>query len=401
MNGLATQAISNIRTVRIFGAEDMELQRFERYLTKVYELDMLDSWVRVLNETLTSYLDLGLGFFVLWYGGEVIIHGSQRGLTIGMLITFQLYWNMMKNAFNGLNSVISSLLRAMSASQRVLDLLGSEPTIHPWRGAELAAEHAEGTLILEGVVFHYVEKRSERPVINNISLAITAGQTTALVGKSGSGKSTIISLLLRLYDPVEGRITIDGIDFKALRPAAMRSYFGVVTQETQLFAGSIEENIAYSRRDPYTREELESAARAANAMEFIASFDENFASLVGYRGVKLSGGQRQRIAIARIFLKRPKILLLDEATSALDTENEALVQGAIDALLTSGVCRTVVLVAHRLSTVRNAEQIAVLEGGELVELGTHDTLVQQKDGRYARLVARQLEAQRQAIPDAG
>merc|ERR1712100_439884 len=183
-----------------------------------------------------------------------------------------------------------------------------------------------------------------------------AGKVTALVGKSGSGKTTVVLLLQRFYDPLSGRITLDGRDIRGLHPETLRSHIGVVAQETQLFAGSVQDNIAYGTRRPYTKEDLRAAAKSANVTDFTDTFEDGFQSMVGDRGVKLSGGQKQRISIARVFLRRPKIVLLDEATSALDAENEGMVQAALDNLVASGVCRSIVLIAHRLSTVRNADK---------------------------------------------
>jgi len=389
-NGTATQAIQNMRTVRYFGAEPFELHRYKDNLQNIYGLQTKDNIARIANSTLTNYLDLGVSVFVLWYGGAVIIAAEDGHFSLGQLITFQLYWNMMKNAFNGLNGVLSSLLRATASSQRILELLDLVPTITSGqRGSIDRADIIDGSICIENVSFQYAMKRSQKPVLDKITLKLPGGQCTALVGKSGSGKSTIASLLLRLYDPIDGRITLEGRDFRDFEPQSLRAQFGVVAQETQLFAGTVEDNIAYAMVDPYTKEDLELAASKANALEFIQKCDDGFETLVGDRGMLLSGGQKQRISIARMFLRKPRLLLLDEATSALDAENEALVQEALDGLVASGLCRTVVVIAHRLSTVRNADQIAVIEDGELRELGKHQELID-KDGIYAQLVLRQL-----------
>jgi len=399
-NGTATQAIQNMRTVRYFGAEAFELRRYEGSLTNVYNLQMKDNLTRICNSTFTSYLDLGVGVFVLWYGGGIIIEGDQHHFSLGQLITFQLYWNMMKNAFNGLNDVLASLMRATSASQRVLDLLDLAPTIETGEGSWIEDKaQVEGNLVFDHVTFHYTQKRSERPVLNDICMSLPSGKVTAIVGKSGSGKSTMASLLLRLYDPIAGSILLDGKDFRSFQPQALRGLFGVVAQETQLFAGTIEDNIAYAYTESYTVQDLENASHQANALEFVQKCEDGFQTLVGDRGVLLSGGQKQRVSIARMFLRKPLLLLLDEATSALDTENEALVQKALDGLIASGICRTVIVIAHRLSTVRDADQIAVIEDGELKELGSHEALLGISEGIYAQLVERQLHPKDE--PDAG
>lgn len=390
--GLATQAITNIRTVRAFGTEPHELQAFDGYLSYVFKLDMMESKARMLNTIVNSYFDAAVGAFILWYGGSVIISGEDAGITFGEIVTFQLYWNMMKNAFQGLSSVLTEMLRCAAATQNILDLLSSSPTIDSHGGRAVEPTQVRGSLSLQGVVFSYPAKHCERPAVNGFSLELPAGTTTAVVGRSGSGKSTLMALLLRMYDPCKGQISLDGEDIRLLQPWTLRKCFGLVAQETQLFAGTIEDNIAYGlQKHEYSVEELDEAAKCANVQEFLRDFDEGYSALVGDRGIQLSGGQRQRIAIARVFLRRSRVLLLDEATSALDTENEAQVQQALDRLVSSGVCSTVLVIAHRLSTVINATQIAVMHEGSLVELGSHTDLLQRGE-RYKSLVDKQLQS---------
>ena len=240
---------------------------------------------------------------------------------------------------------------------------------------------------MENVEFHY-QMRPEQKVLKGINLTIKSGQVIALVGKSGGGKSTIIHLLLRFYDPRAGRILLDGKDYTTLNPISLRRNIGIVAQETQLFNMTIEQNIAYGIAK-YTQEDLFEAAKLANAHDFIMTFEDGYQTRVGERGTRLSGGQKQRIALARVFLRKPSLLFLDEATSSLDTESEALVQEAIDRLIQMRQC-TVILVAHRLSTVINADKIAVVDSGKIVEEGNHESLVIQ-DGIYAKLVKRQIQ----------
>ena len=240
--------------------------------------------------------------------------------------------------------------------------------------------------------------RPTNVVLDGIGFTVDEGSVCALVGKSGGGKSTLVHLLLRFYDPQAGRISLGGVDYRDLNLASLHKQIGVVSQETQLFNATIRENIAYGA-PPHTDAELAEATRAACASEFIASFEDGLLTRVGERGQRLSGGQKQRIAIARCLLRKPKLLLLDEATSALDAESEAQVQKALDALIWRGD-HTVVLVAHRLSTVVNAHKIVVIEGGKAVEQGTHDALLAAK-GKYAALVAHQLQKQREQLEGTG
>jgi len=244
-----------------------------------------------------------------------------------------------------------------------------------------------GHLQLKQVQFRY-RTRPENLVLKGVDLDMMPGTTTAIVGKSGGGKSTLVHLLMRFYEPSDGSILLDGRDMKELSSRSVRTLCGFVSQDTQLFAKSVEENLAYGLGRPYTREELEAACRAANAHEFILEMEEGYETRVGEKGIMLSGGQRQRLAIARCFLRQPRMLFLDEATSALDAENEGLVQEAIEKLIEKGDC-TVVLIAHRLSTVINANQIAVVHKGNIIELGPHDDLVK-LGGIYAALVKRQM-----------
>ena len=240
--------------------------------------------------------------------------------------------------------------------------------------------------------------RPTNVVLDGIDFTVDEGSVCALVGKSGGGKSTLVHLLLRFYDPQAGRISLGGVDYRDLNLASLHKQIGVVSQETQLFNATIRENIAYGA-PPHTDAELAEATRAACTSEFIASFEDGLLTRVGERGQRLSGGQKQRIAIARCLLRKPKLLLLDEATSALDAESEAQVQKALDALIWRGD-HTVVLVAHRLSTVVNAHKIVVIEGGKAVEQGTHDALLAAK-GKYAALVAHQLQKQREQLEGTG
>ncbi len=377
-SAVAEEAIGNVRTVRSFAREPAEL---ERYGKKVYEAFSLG---RELAK-LFGLFQGALGFLgsvaiiaVLWYGGTLVIAGR---MSVGELTSFMLYTLYLAFSLGALSGLYSDFNRAIGASTRVFELLDRQGNIETESGAALPEVH--GHLRFEQVDFVY-PTRPESQVLTHIELDLQPGRVLALVGRSGSGKSTVAQLIQRFYDPVAGRITLDGADLKTLSPKWLRQHIGTVAQEPVLFAASIIDNIRYGRLEA-TRQEVEAAAQAANAHAFITGFAENYETLVGERGVRLSGGQKQRIAIARALLKNPRILLLDEATSALDSQSEHLVQEALDRLMAG---RTVLIIAHRLSTVKNADEVVVIEDGRIIERGRHDELTQ-RDGAYRRLVEHQ------------
>ncbi|BFI16174.1 protein MpABC65 [Marchantia polymorpha subsp. ruderalis] len=380
-NSAASEALGNVRTVRAFSTEEVEIDRFKSKTLSAMQKGVRDAFAYAGAVAVNDWLDLGASVLILWYGGTLVMQGR---LSAGKLITFELYWNQIQSAYQSIMSVLMSLTRAAGAAQRVLSLVDALPDIDPNAGTMVST--LDGEIKLEDVKFHY-QMRPQHPVLTGVSLHVGQGQVCALVGRSGGGKSTIVHLLMRFYDPTGGKILLDGWDLRHLNLKSVHKHMGLVAQDTQMFACSIEENITYGLTK-YTLEEMEEAARYANAHEFIMRFPDGYATRVGERGVRLSGGQRQRIAIARMLLRRPKVLLLDEATSSLDTESEALVQQALDRLISEGG-RTVVLVAHRLSTVRNADMIAVMEKGSVVEQGHHEELLE-RNGVYQRLVRRQL-----------
>jgi ABC-type multidrug transport system fused ATPase/permease subunit len=388
----ATQALKAIRTVRAFSMEPKEIEGFEKATGEGLAMGIKDAFAGMLTSLMSNVIDMGVTVLLLVYGGLEAMNGTS-GLTVGMLITFQLYWDQITSSYQSLTNVFTSFTQAGGAAQRVISLLDSLPDIDVHAGVTIARADFRGELELRDVHFTY-QMRPEEPVLKGVSLHVAAGKTLALVGKSGGGKSTLIHMLMRFYDPSSGAVLVDGHDLRELCALEYRRHVGVVSQETQLFNGTIAENIAYGV-DVYTREELEAAAAAANAAEFIDAMDERYETKVGENGVRLSGGQRQRIALARVLLRRPQVLLLDEATSALDAESETLVQAAIDRMLVERRC-TVVLVAHRLSTVVNADQIAVIDRGNVAELGTHAELLE-RGGIYAKLVGKQLIKQQNEL----
>ena len=393
-NAVANEALANIRTVRAFSTEPAEMKKYGKSMNYALSRGILDAIVGSGSGMLTNYLDLAATCTILAYGGYTAMT-SPDTLSPGSLLSFQLYWNMVNSAYRALNGVINSLTRAAGAAQRVLSLVDSLPNIDADAGIKLEKSDIVGKVELKNVTFRY-KLRPENVVLDGISLTLEAGKTTALVGRSGGGKSTIVSLLLRYYDPVHGGIFLDENNLVDLNLRALHRHVGLVAQETQLFAISVYDNITYGLDESeFTREDVVAAAKAANAHDFIVDFEEGYQTLVGERGVRLSGGQKQRISIARCFLRQPKILLLDEATSALDTESEGLVQASLDALIAQGQS-TCLVVAHRLSTVIDAHAICVVDGGKIAERGTHAELIA-KNGIYAKLVSRQMQREANQI----
>jgi ABC-type multidrug transport system fused ATPase/permease subunit len=402
-NARATEALKNIRTVRAFSMEPDEISAFKGFTKQALANGTKDAIAGMLTSILSNTVDSGVSVLLLAYGGRIVLESHSNPdmstsvdggqLTIGALITFQLYWNMVNNAYSNISSVMSDFTRAGGAAQRVISLLDSLPDIDVHAGIKIARANFRGALELRDVHFTY-QMRPEEPILKGINLKIEAGKTLALVGRSGGGKSTIIHLLLRFYDPTSGQVLVDGNDLRQMCALDYRRHVGVVTQETQLFRGTIGDNIAYGA-EAYTQDDVIAAAKEANAFAFIDAMEEKFATFVGENGVRLSGGQRQRIALARAMMRKPQILLLDEATSALDTESETLVQAAIDKMLADRQC-TVVLVAHRLSTVMAADVIAVIDKGRIVEQGTHGELLE-LGGIYAKLVGKQLQKEANLI----
>ncbi len=377
-SAVAEETLSNVRTVRSFAREDREIERYGERVDEALGRGRKLAWVYGLFQGLAGFAAYAAIAIVLWYGGRLVI---DEQMSVGDLTSFMLYTLFLAFALGGLSQLYGDFNRAIGASQRVFELLDRVPGVVNHTGAR--PDTFRGEMALEDVVFHY-PTRPDAPVLECVSLALAPGKVVALVGASGSGKSTVAQLLARFYDPVGGRVVADGVDVRELDTRWLREHVGAVSQEPVLFAASIEENLRYGRPDA-TRAEIEAAARAANAHAFIEGFPEGYATMVGERGVRLSGGQKQRIAIARALLKDPRVLVLDEATSALDAESEHLVQEALERLL---VGRAVLVIAHRLSTVKDADEVIVLDAGRVVERGTHTSLVAQ-EGVYRRLVERQ------------
>jgi len=382
-NSIAHQALSHVRTVKAFGCEESVIGKYTDANGRALHCGVKDAWGNGFTTALTGYLDLGSGVLILYFGGHLVYDGQ---MTVGELVTFQLFWNMMNNAYQGLQGLVTSFTRSAAGAEKVFSLWDSQPDIDPNVGDDIDW-NAEGHLSMTNVKFYY-QMRPDNIVLDGFNLDIPAGKTIALVGRSGGGKSTIIHMLLRFYDAKAGSITLDGRPYNTLKVNQLRRLFGVVTQETELFATTVEENIAFGMSpDEYTSEDVVNAAKKAFAHEFIIDMKDGYATRIGERGNRLSGGQRQRIAIARVFLRKPKVILLDEATSALDEDSQERVQRALGVLIKESGA-TVVLVAHRLSTVMGADSIVVIDKGVALEQGSHEELVG-RGGIYASMVKKQ------------
>ncbi|GAA5532864.1 ABC transporter ATP-binding protein [Deinococcus aluminii] len=362
-NADAAEALGGVRVVQSFTAENLERGRYGEGMTRAFRVALRRNRLQALMAGTMGFLTFGALAVVLWYGGRQVMAGA---LTPGKLVTFLIYALQVGGTVAGLTGIFNQFQEALGASGRIFELLDERSDL-PEPASPVGLERAEGRVTFDRVSFQY----GDVPTLRDVSFDVPAGQVVALVGPSGAGKTTLVNLIPRFWDVTGGVLRVDGQDVRDYALADLRAQVGLVPQETLLFAGSIEENIRYGRADA-TPQEVQAAARAANADTFITAFPEGYATVVGERGVKLSGGQRQRVAIARALLKDPRILILDEATSALDNESEALVQAALDTLMQG---RTTFVIAHRLSTIRNAGRILVLDAGEVVEDGTHEALM--------------------------
>jgi len=381
IDGRVGETFSGIRVVRAFGREMLELLDYMRGRHTVLRKELFAHRRELVLWTSWGLLVSGVNVVIVWYGGYLNVAGRA---SIGDIMAFQWYTFLLLNPVWNIVNSFSELQRSLASMERVFDVLEMEAD-KPDRPNARDAPRVVKQIAFENVSFEY---RTDRPVVRDFNVDVLGGSVIALVGRSGAGKTTVTDLVARFHDPTRGRIHVNGVDIRDFKLRTYRDLLAIVQQSVFLFDGTVRENILYGRHNA-TDAEVEDAAHRANAHEFIVRLPEQFETIVGERGVKLSGGQQQRLAIARAILAAPEILILDEATSNLDTESEQLIQSALSDLLTG---RTTFVIAHRLSTVRRADLILLLEAGRVVERGTHEELMQ-AGGMYHAMVLRQMESE--------
>jgi ATP-binding cassette subfamily B protein/subfamily B ATP-binding cassette protein MsbA len=381
IDGRVGETFSGIRIVRAFRREARELLGYLVGRHTVLRKEMFAHRREMVIWTSWGLLLGGVNVVIVWYGGYLTLNGRA---TVGDIPTFQWFTFLLLNPVWNIVNSFSELQRSLAATERVFEVLAMESDKPDQPDARDAPKQVE-EIEFRDVEFEY---REGAPVVRDFNVTVPGGSVVALVGRSGAGKTTVTDIVARFQDPTRGRILLNGTDIREFKLATYRDLLGIVQQDVFLFDGSVHDNIAYGRHNA-TAAEVEDAARRANAHEFIVALPQQYATFVGERGVKLSGGQQQRLALARAFLKSPQILILDEATSNLDTESEQLIQSSMAKLLAG---RTTFVIAHRLSTIRRADLILVMEGGAVVERGTHDALMR-AEGLYADMVRRQMEEQ--------
>ena len=375
-SGSASEALSSVQTVQAFTHEGLTRAAFAEVTEKSFDVARIRTRVRALMTVIVIFLTFTGIVGVLWIGARDVRAGV---MSAGELVQFVIYAVMVAGAVGALSEIWGEVQRAAGATERLVELLNAEDTVADPATPRALPRPVRGEIVFDDVTFRY-PARPEVSALNGVSLRVSPGETVALVGPSGAGKTTILQLLMRFYDPQAGVVRFDGIDLRDMARADFRRAIAMVPQDPVIFAASARENIRFGRPDA-TDAEVEAAARAAAAHDFLTALPQGYDSWLGERGVMLSGGQKQRIAIARAILRDARVLLLDEATSALDAESERAVQAAVESLAEG---RTVLVVAHRLATVKRADRIVVFDGGRIVATGTHEALVAE-GGLYARL----------------
>ncbi len=398
-NSVALETLNSVKTVKSFAAEALESKRFQKELDKVFELNRQSAIAYIFYLSTVMLLPNFVTALIVWYGGEL---SRYKMINAGQLLAFVMYLAVLGECFATLGDFYSNIITALGAAEKVFDLLERQPKIKmiPDDSTVYKGTNIKGDIEINGVEFYY-PSRPTKQIMSNLTVSIPMGKVVALVGPSGSGKSTCIGLIERWYEASKGSVTIDGVPIENFPHQQLHKWVSIVGQEPTLFARTIKENILFGIVNPGEpigadlEEKIINASRLASVHDFIVGLPDGYDTELGERGVKPSNGQKQRIAIARALVRDPRILLLDEATSSLDSESEAQVQKAIDDMIAiqqkdPSKTLTVIIIAHRLSTVRNADKICVVSGGCVAEQGTHTELVE-KQGIYWNLVKSQME----------